>query len=62
MNNEEINLGGFPPIYFTNNEVKKKREFETKVTDDFKKINLVNLNILDIKNILNNIPDKKIKK
>ena len=61
MNNEEINLGGFPPIYFTNKEVKKKREFENKINDDIKQINMVNLNILDIKKILNTIPDKNKK-
>jgi hypothetical protein len=54
INNSEINLGGFPPIFFINNEIKKKREFEVNINNNIKVKNLNSLNILNIKDILNN--------
>lgn len=47
-----ISLGGFPPIMFINNETKKKREFREKVEDNINVSNINKLNILNIKNIL----------
>jgi hypothetical protein len=51
---DTINLGGFPSIIYINNEIKKKREFEKKITKklnttSFNKLNL--LNIIDIKKL-----------
>lgn len=56
INNDEIKLGGFPPIYFIGSENKKKREFKKKIEDNIDKSNINKLNILNIKNILG---DKK---
>ncbi len=50
---EKINLGGFPPIIFVTKETKKKREFEKKVSDNIDTSSYKKLNILNIKNILN---------
>jgi len=51
-NNNNIKLGGFPPIFFINNEIKKKREFKKNIEDNIN-VNTINkLNILNIKNIL----------
>jgi hypothetical protein len=50
---KNINLGGFPPIFFVQNIDKKKREFKEKKNLD--KINskvLNSINILDFTNIL----------
>lgn len=53
-NNQEqdIKLGGFPPIYYLSNEGKKKREFKEKMKNDDIMKNVSNFNILNIKNIL----------
>ena len=53
-NNKEnnINLGGFPPIFFENIN-KQKREFKKKNNEDINMPSIKNLNILNIKNILN---------
>ncbi len=48
---ENINLGGFPPIYKINAELKKKREFNQSIETINKNV-LKNLNILNVKNIL----------
>ncbi len=50
---EKINLGGFPPILFVTKETKKKREFEKKVSESIDSSSYKKLNILNIKNILN---------
>lgn len=54
QNNQEqnIKLGGFPPIYYLSNEGKKKREFKEKMKNDDTMKNVSNFNILNIKNIL----------
>ena len=44
-NDNNIKLGGFPPILFINMEIKKKREFQ-KINDS---INLLNINLTLIK-------------
>lgn len=51
-NDEKIQLSGFPPILFINNETKKKREFKKKMEESIKNDNTNKLNILGIKNIL----------
>ena len=51
-NDNNIKLGGFPPILFINMEIKKKREFQ-KINDSINLVNINKLNILNIKNILN---------
>jgi hypothetical protein len=51
-----IKLGGFPPIFYINNENKKKREFKKKIEDEINITNINKLNILNVKNILQ---DKK---
>ncbi len=53
MDDEKINLGGFPPIFFVSKETKKKREFEKKITENIDTSSFKKLNILNIKNILN---------
>lgn len=58
MDKEKINLGGFPPIMFINNETKKKREFEKKATENLDSSSYKKLNILNIKNILNDTSKK----
>jgi hypothetical protein len=49
---KKINLGGFPPIFKILLEQKKKREFNKNIETINKKV-LDNLNIINIKNILN---------
>jgi len=49
---KKINLGGFPPIFYVSKEFKKKREFNKNI-DSINKDLLINLNILNVKNILN---------
>lgn len=50
--NNNVNLGGFPPILFISIESKKKLEFKEKAIKSVD-INSINkLNILDIKDIL----------
>lgn len=49
---KKINLGGFPPIFYTSTEIKKKREFNKSIETINKNV-LNNLNILNVKNILN---------
>lgn len=48
----EINLGGFPPIFYISNEAKKKKEFKKKLENNESHDNILKLNILNIKNIL----------
>ena len=48
---QQINLGGFPPIYRISGEFKKKREFNKSIETINKNV-LNNLNILNVKNIL----------
>ena len=55
VNNEEINLGGFPPIYYISTENKKKREFKKKMEENINLTDINKLNILNIKNILSDI-------
>jgi hypothetical protein len=57
MNNkkEEINLGGFPPIFIINKQIKNIKEFSKK-NNIKKKDETVNLiNVFNIKNILNSV-------
>ncbi len=56
--NNNIELGGFPPLIYINNETKKKREFQKKINSDIGSENLLKLNILGIKNILGNNDSK----
>ena len=58
MKKSEINLGGFPPIIYINNDTKKKREFDKKVSENLDSDSYKNLNILNIKNILNDTSKK----
>jgi len=58
MKKSEINLGGFPPIIYINNDIKKKREFDKKVSENLDSDSYKNLNILNIKNILNDTSKK----
>ena len=51
--NNDISLGGFPPIIYLNSDNKKKREFKEKIEDNINLKNIKKLNILNIKNILN---------
>jgi len=53
-NNEQINLGGFPPIMYLGQKNKKIKEFAqlNSKNESFK--NISKLNILNIKNILGN--------
>ena len=51
MKDTKTNLGGFPPIYYINNETKKKREFEKKATENIDTSTYKNLNILKIPSI-----------
>ena len=51
MENNKIKLGGFPPILYDNNNVKKKREFKNKINVIISNI-IPDLNILNIDNIL----------
>lgn len=51
-NNDDIKLGGFPPIFYMNTENKKKREFKKKIEENIDIKNINKLNILNIKNIL----------
>jgi len=55
--NDDIGLGGFPPIYYLNSDNKKKREFKKNIEDNVNTTNIGKFNILNIKNILgkNNI-------
>ena len=46
-----INLGGFPPIFKITHEVKKKREFNN-ISKSFDNSKLNILNILNIKDII----------
>jgi hypothetical protein len=48
---EDLNLGGFPPIFFITSDNKKKREFK-EVTNNIDNTLINKLNILNIKNIL----------
>ena len=57
-NGSSIKLGGFPPIFYINNENKKKREFKKKIEGEINITNINKLNILNVKNILQ---DKKNK-
>ena len=50
--NNDLKLGGFPPIFFISNDIKKKREFKKKIEDNVDMANINKLNILNIKNIL----------
>ena len=50
--NNDIKLGGFPPIFYLNSDNKKKREFKEKIEDNIDIKNIKKLNILNIKNIL----------
>jgi hypothetical protein len=54
LNNQsdDIKLGGFPPIFYLNNDNKKKREFKEKIEENIDIKNIKKLNILNIKNIL----------
>lgn len=56
---EKIVLGGFPPIFYVEKDIKKKREFEKKVLDETKNTSFSNLNILNIKNILKDSSKKE---
>lgn len=56
VSDNEIKLGGFPPIYYISLENKKKREFKKNIEARIDKTNIDKLNILNIKNILG---DKK---
>lgn len=58
MKKSKINLGGFPAIIYINNEIKKKREFDKKVSENLDSDSYKNLNILNIKNILNDTSKK----
>ena len=49
---ENLNLGGFPPIIYLNDETKKKREFRNEINDNININNIKIKNILNIKNIL----------
>lgn len=51
--NEDINLGGFPPIIYQSQTAKKKREFTKKISNAISKSTIDKMNILSIKNILN---------
>jgi hypothetical protein len=51
-NEQNIKLGGFPPILYISNENKKKREFNKKIEQDINLEDINKLNILNIKNIL----------
>ena len=52
INNEEIKLGGFPPILFLGQKIKKIKEF-SKISNNDDNIKVISkLNILNIKNIL----------
>ena len=55
VSDNEIKLGGFPPIYYISLENKKKREFKKNIEASIDKTNIDKLNILNIKNILGNI-------
>lgn len=59
-NNDDSNikLGGFPPIYYISNETLKKREFRKKIENEIDTKNMSKLNILNIKNILQDIKKK----
>jgi hypothetical protein len=50
--NNDIKLGGFPPILYLSSDNKKKREFKEKIEDNIDLKNIKKLNILNIKNIL----------
>lgn len=50
--NDDIKLGGFPPIFYINSDNKKKRQFKEKIEDNIDIKNINKLNILNIKNIL----------
>lgn len=52
INNTNNNLGGFPPIFYINNDTKKKREFKEKIEENIDMTKIDKLNILNIKNIL----------
>jgi hypothetical protein len=56
--NNNINLGGFPPIYFISTENKKKLEFKKKAVKSVNINEIDKLNILSIKDILT-VPTKK---
>jgi len=51
---EDINLGGFPPIFVINKKIKNIKEFSNKKNNIIKE-NANLLNILNIKNILNSV-------
>lgn len=53
--NDNIKLGGFPPILFINTETKKKREFSKKINESINIMTINKLNILNIKNILGDL-------
>ncbi len=57
-NDNEIKLGGFPPIIYLSNDTKKKREFKKNIEDNININNINKLNILNIKNILNKKDNK----
>ena len=50
---EEINLGGFPPIFVIDKKIKSIKEFSNniKIKDESKNL----LNTFNIKNILNSV-------
>ena len=50
--NDDIKMGGFPPIYYLSSDNKKKREFKKKNEKNIDIKNITKLNILNIKNIL----------
>jgi hypothetical protein len=50
---ENINLGGFPPIFVVDKKIKNIKEFSSEKNNVIKNKNL--LNILNIKNILNSV-------
>ena len=54
INDSDINLGGYPPIIYINLQQKKQREFK-KLNNKINISSVKNLNILNIKNILNDI-------
>ncbi len=61
MKDSEINLGGFPPIFYITTDTKKKREYEKKATEKVNTSTYKHLNILkitDFKNILGDTSKK----
>jgi hypothetical protein len=50
---ENINLGGFPPIFVIDKKIKNIKEFSSEKNITIKNDNL--LNVFNIKNILNSV-------